>query len=522
MNKDVLHLIFEHFDFQPGSPTAAQTRKDLFSAARTCKAFVEPALNSLWRIIPSLLPLLLLLPSAEVSNNYFFADDLSINNWERFEIHARRVRSLYMEPSRVIIPPTTYLRICGLRDTCVLPGLTEIYIPDNTSLDLSSIMLLVLGAPLNAVELNNKAVSDRSFFMPFLTLLASKSPQIRHLTLRGTGNMPSKLAYWFTSLQRLEIRFSGTYLYPQTLRRLGNLTNLHDLTLDAGAAAPPPAIAISPPTSPSSYGNFKSLRRLHVIGIPGSITRILDDINLTSLITLVIDETPEDAGRHTEISWKRLFNQISVCNAIEDIEINQHAQRRWGHEHFSLSTSWFSPLFNLKNVKNLVINGSALSGSDEDFRQLAGAFPKLRKLVVPPEYYSQGRTLACLFYFSQECPDLREIRISLISDVLSNLDAVKKLPPHTIPANHQHPLEKLYISAQFGQIQPTHMVPIAQFLDLVFPNISILEAYNNSTAVEISNWTGIQEIRVALQDTWLNVFRQITSKTDIANMESKN
>jgi hypothetical protein len=70
-NQDILSLIFQHFDLQPGSRTVAQTRKDLFSAAKTCKAFVEPALDSLWRVLPSILPLLLLLPSAEVNNGHY-------------------------------------------------------------------------------------------------------------------------------------------------------------------------------------------------------------------------------------------------------------------------------------------------------------------------------------------------------------------------------------------------------------------------------------------------------------------
>ena len=70
-NQDILSLIFQHFDLQPGSETVAQTRKDLFSAAKTCKAFVEPALDSLWRVLPSLLPLLMLLPSAEVKNGCY-------------------------------------------------------------------------------------------------------------------------------------------------------------------------------------------------------------------------------------------------------------------------------------------------------------------------------------------------------------------------------------------------------------------------------------------------------------------
>ena len=70
-NQDIINLIFQHFDLQPGSRTIAQTRKDLFSAAKTCKAFVEPALDSLWRVLPSLLPLLLLLPSAEVDDGRY-------------------------------------------------------------------------------------------------------------------------------------------------------------------------------------------------------------------------------------------------------------------------------------------------------------------------------------------------------------------------------------------------------------------------------------------------------------------
>jgi len=281
MNEDVLQLIFEHFDLQPGSCTAAQTRKDLLSAAKTCKVFVEPALNLLWHILPSFLPLLLLLPSAEITNNYFaspkpssyvpvayllidlikFADNLPINNWERFEIHARRVRTLYMESSRVIVPATTYLCICGLRDSCMLPGLTEIYIPDNTSLDLSPIMFLVFGAPLNVVELNNSAISDRSFLMPFLTLLALKSPQLRHLSLCGTGSMSLEPVFRFPSLQHLEIRLSDTYLYPKTLRRLGNLFNLLDLMLDTGRST---SLNTSPPIFlSSSYNNFQRLRKLH-------------------------------------------------------------------------------------------------------------------------------------------------------------------------------------------------------------------------------------------------------------------
>ena len=70
-NEDILHQIFNHFGLWPGSRTAVQTRKDLLAAGKTCKVFLKPALNALWSVLPSLLPLLLLLPSAEVVDNEY-------------------------------------------------------------------------------------------------------------------------------------------------------------------------------------------------------------------------------------------------------------------------------------------------------------------------------------------------------------------------------------------------------------------------------------------------------------------
>jgi len=142
-----------------------------------------------------------------------------------------------METPRVVISPIIYLRVCDICDSPLLPGLKAIYIPDNNdAIDFASAILLVLGASLNVVELNNSAISEKNFFIPFLTSLAAKSPQIGRLALRGTENISLEHVYRLTNLQRLEIRLSDTYLYPQTLRRLGNLVDLLDLTLDVGAS----------------------------------------------------------------------------------------------------------------------------------------------------------------------------------------------------------------------------------------------------------------------------------------------
>ena len=77
MNEDILRLVFEHFNLRPGLQSTAQTRRDLLSAAKVCKNFSEPALSVLWSVLPSLLPLLMLLPSAEVKLDHYVSSILS-------------------------------------------------------------------------------------------------------------------------------------------------------------------------------------------------------------------------------------------------------------------------------------------------------------------------------------------------------------------------------------------------------------------------------------------------------------
>ena len=426
-----------------------------------------------------------------------------------------------MEAHRVVISPITYDRIRrSMRGRPILPGLKAIYIPDNTSIDFFPIMLLTMGDSLEVVELNNTALCERNFFIPFMTSLASNSSHLRQLAVRGPGNISLEPVYRLTSLRRLEIKLSGTYLYPQTVRRLGNLVNLLELIIDVGAEAPVSAINTRLLTSSSSGSDRHpgSLRRLRIIGMSSSITRVMDDLNLTSLTELVIDEMPSNTRDDTQGFWRRCFDQISVCHVMEHIEINQ-VQQQWSQDH-PLSTSWFLSLASLKAIKSLVVNGCALSGSDEDFRLLVGIFPKLMKFVAPgsPRHQSQGRTLACLFYFAQECPDLREINMCFAFDIHKNLDAVRDLPRTTIIRHRQHPLEKLYIGSQLGQIQAPHMIEVAEFLDRSFPNLAILESHSPNTT-ETTNWTGIQQFRVSLQNTRISAFKRGRSEMEM-EMES--
>ena len=532
-NEDILGLIFQHFDLQPGSHTVAQTRKDLLSAAQTCKAFVEPALDSLWRVLPSLLPLLMLLPSAEVNSGHYvsfissyqysihsllasifflitkFVDELPLDDdsnrhqfsgWGRFDVHARRVRTIYMVPLRIAISPNIYLRIRAMRDSPLLPGLKNIFIPNNSSIDLSSALFLASGSTLNMVELDGNATADRQFFVPFLSSLYIKSPGLSHLAIRGdvlSGSLESISR--FTKLQSLEIRlFNAPHTQLQVLRKLGQLPHLLDLTIDTGTTA----TSSRPYTNSTSIDNpkFRRLRHLQILGTTASISCILDELKgLTNLTALKINKIWDGRmGSSVESAWNSSFEVISTFSAVEDIEITLDLNRGQ-NSHMACS---FAPLFKLENMKSFVTNfDMAPPGFDDNFPLLAHSFPKLKKLVVSRAPSFSGRTLACLFYLSLECPDLREIKIALSSDISYNLNAIKNLPVYR---NHHHPLEKLHIDSNFGQLlQPIQLVRVARFLDHMFPNLSTLET-DNSKTTEAANWMGIHELRLALRDARIN------------------
>lgn len=145
---------------------------------------------------PSSLPLLLLLPSAEIVHNPYVSYESShtylsfisfsssiifppvIGSGLRY-MHAESELSLYIETPRitpVVISPIIHLRIRTLHHGPLLPALKAIYIqPDSGAVDFSSIILLASGAPLNVVELNNSAISERNFFIPFLSSLATSN-----------------------------------------------------------------------------------------------------------------------------------------------------------------------------------------------------------------------------------------------------------------------------------------------------------------------------------------------------------
>jgi hypothetical protein len=72
-NPDILDEICENLHDEPeeGGEATRTSKQNLLWAALTCKAFLEPALDRLWRTLDSLFPLLKILPSFTQSDGTY-------------------------------------------------------------------------------------------------------------------------------------------------------------------------------------------------------------------------------------------------------------------------------------------------------------------------------------------------------------------------------------------------------------------------------------------------------------------
>ncbi|KAF9001205.1 hypothetical protein BDQ17DRAFT_1358911, partial [Cyathus striatus] len=95
-NTDVLILICEYV-----ATDRLYGASDLAALARTCKALTEPALNCLWRVMPSYFLFFYLLPEDAIEPSHDLTDDSHIlrmkrrttsEEWDRFRFYAHRIR----------------------------------------------------------------------------------------------------------------------------------------------------------------------------------------------------------------------------------------------------------------------------------------------------------------------------------------------------------------------------------------------------------------------------------------------
>lgn len=70
-NQDLLRRIFEHMPAESRPFDDQSDRVHLMWASQTCRSFLDPALDMLWRSMSSLIPLLKLLPAFQLTHDTY-------------------------------------------------------------------------------------------------------------------------------------------------------------------------------------------------------------------------------------------------------------------------------------------------------------------------------------------------------------------------------------------------------------------------------------------------------------------
>ncbi|CAA7263390.1 unnamed protein product [Cyclocybe aegerita] len=495
---NLLGLVFEHMAIDHRLPDndVLDASKGLISAAQVCKAFMEPALDWLWEVLPSLIPLLKFLPSFGESDGYYVLEGIRKNDWERFDYHARRVRILDLKPTRIPVMRYLYPYLAQCRSGPLLPALRELRIRNSSSCDIS--LACIIPTPhLQVIELQNSAIADAHFFSLFFTSVGTEHPNLRSLSLEGERVVDLRPLLQLRDLRKLELRMPNIHLSTTFMEELGCLESLVELTLHAGVITPNiipepirrearPRVAFTSKYAASSPSKIRHLKRLHVLGTLPTIVRILEYMDLRSLTSFVLTESPDPSGTRLDSFWLMSFEHLAASRSLTSIEINQTSDRPNGEEGYSLSAAALEPILGLKALRSMIIDNASFKATDKEMKQFCLAFPHLKSLILPTNPYISSPTfLLVLSQLAMQWVELEKLCISLSVnvDLQDTLDALKR-EADKMPRTHNHPLRKLRIGVSSAQFSTEQSVQFARFLDRAFPNLEVLTGCGSTQVVD--------------------------------------
>ncbi|KAG6812432.1 hypothetical protein H0H92_002898 [Tricholoma furcatifolium] len=479
-NEELLQRIFEEFPFEPFDEQMNNvTRSHLLRAALTCKAFVEPALNVLWKSINTFIPLFKLLPSFKiVQDDYVFRGPISDADWQRYYYYARKVKEFiypgFQDDSKV--DNHAKVRLAQLWRSPLLPTLRRYTCYDVRSLG-PFIHPLFMSPTLEFLKLGFITDAQDASVGTLLSMLVDEVPRLRSLLLTGTLSTPSLMyVVQFKHLRTLDLLGMGEMIDSHFLSLVSDMEELEELVID---------VYNSPlSTFPVSNG-FRRLKKLHVTAFHSTIEQLLldlsDDVALESLGFIT---PPAPLPTTWESDFSSLVHTVMQrwLSSLRRITID----REWSsYMPLSLPKSLICPLFRLPNIEYFVISEFLVPFFDEDILELASAWPRLKHLHIPHDDHTTPRTsFSMLYTLAKCCPQLEHLEIPLDTRHLPSL------PPLSTERPHPSPLQILYIANDNPPTETRDLLLSARHLDRLFPRLRKL-GRSSLKDLESSTWDKI-------------------------------
>ncbi|KAJ3514811.1 hypothetical protein NLJ89_g2149 [Agrocybe chaxingu] len=382
-NPDILDEICEYlsYEYDNDPDDISRSRQVLLWVALTCRSFLEPALDRLWRSLDSLFPLLKVLPAFFQSDDtYVLRGRITPEDWARFDWYGRRVRkfSYTRDPDNLDIAMHVYFRLAQLRSTPLLPSLRHLHCPSTSQNDfLISGICLFLSPSLQTLEFENISNVEDKLCGTVLHTLHSDGAPMERIILRGRGLSRDTVCkvIQFEHLKELELAGMGESLDMEILEHIGSLPSLIDLALDFTNSNIPPL---------ENDIGLKDLRSLMITAQVPFIQAFLPRVASTRLETFVAvapSNPPVDKKDFlTDVvtRWKDSLRRIALVHQAVDDTAEE------------LNITALAPLLPLRKLTYVRIEGYVMELHDRNIEDLAIAWPELSTLLLP--FISAGRT----------------------------------------------------------------------------------------------------------------------------------
>ncbi|CAA7263818.1 unnamed protein product [Cyclocybe aegerita] len=467
---EILNEIFNHFlpiltdgDYKRHAESVIEEPADkssLLSAALTCKAFLEPALDRLWWDMDDLTPLFDLIPgfqpSTDASTLGKIHGPIAHEVVQRLEVFCKRIQ-IYHECGKESIDISAYERVLQeYNQETLLPSLRILSITNSIP---QLPLLLAHPAELRTLRiLQNKTPNSDDYVHTSMKQLPQQVKTITHLRLETFLTKELLVSVLrLQGLQWLHLRHTNddtpfqtdvdTLLDICSMLHLRRLYFDGDIHLASGESSSRPK-TICPTLndlhfSPRPRIPFKRL--LHFLS-----SASFPQLNYLSINT---ECEPDDVPH-----WNYLFRTLveNTSPEFEFLDIHDMSSITWQNHNLTLRN--VPDLFKLKLV-GFESPRSVFSIKDADISALASAWPNMRSLSLstcPPTSF----TFQTIIELAEAFPNLGLLALGEV-----NLNI---LPPlNSVPILKDHDLIQLLIDP--GEWEIKDLKALAGSLDRLLP-----------------------------------------------------
>ncbi|KAF9531249.1 hypothetical protein CPB83DRAFT_131007 [Crepidotus variabilis] len=509
-NLDIMNEVFKHLSLEldsvdrnsDGAPSIA--RRTLLDAACSCRSFEEPALSAMWRVMPSVFPLLKLLPSFIEVNDTYILEEVGVDDWTKFAKRARQVQVLLLRENHDAISPLALIRLQQLHGQPILPALLKISILED--FDVSSFVpLLVLSPSVRSIELRDNSIIKEEFFRSFRASILAQAPLITHLNLNSTSH-PLDPSFILTlhSLCDLELGMGQGNLSVTFMIGLGRLHSLRHLTLKMGLYIPPitkqgPAATLNDRFSEFASDMqklklFATLESFSLFGRPASTLITLAYMYPLSLKSLNIQDAHDFSSIQIMRKNSTLISLGSIARNLKTFTMKQSS---------SGGLPDLRSFRSLQLLEILELSGGSAKVTDDDMSTLATNMPHLKILVLPSLCGVDHPSIKFIW-----CPDTLPSKLECLKIcVYKSVGSFAKLPPLPniiIPKPQAHLfLRTLSISSYFGAQEYEKINQLAKLINYAFPKLNFVEAYGLNAKKEC--WGRVELFRATLREVCDNI-----------------